>query len=79
MNDIQSAVIVAARRSAISARGRAFAGVSVDALAGPVLAAVAQDALEITGLAAVDEVILGNCVGPGGNPARVAALAAASE
>jgi acetyl-CoA C-acetyltransferase len=70
------AVIVAARRSAISGRGREFAGVTVDALAGPVLAAVAHDAFASTGLAAVDEVILGNCVGPGGNPARVASLAA---
>lgn len=70
------AVIVAARRSAISGRGRAFAGVSVDALAGPVLAAAAHDAYEATGLTAVDEVVLGNCVGPGGNPARVSALAA---
>lgn len=76
MNLETDAVIVAARRSAISARGRAHAGVTLDALAGPVLAAVAQDVFEATGLTAIDEVILGNCVGPGGNPARVAALAA---
>lgn len=76
MNAEKDAVIVAARRSAISGRGRAFAGVTVDALAGPVLAAVARDVMEAVGLTAIDEVILGNCVGPGGNPARVAALAA---
>lgn len=75
MNE-HDAVIVAARRSAISGRGRAFAGVSVDALAAPVLAAVAKDAFDASGVAAIDEVILGNCVGPGGNPARVSALAA---
>jgi acetyl-CoA C-acetyltransferase len=76
VNTAPDAVIVAARRSAISGSGRALAGVSVDALAGPILAAVARDASDATGVSAVEEVILGNCVGPGGNPARVAALAA---
>jgi acetyl-CoA C-acetyltransferase len=67
-------VIVAARRTAIGTAGRGFAAHTVDALAAPVLAAVA-DAVAPAGLA-VDDVVLGNCMGPGGDVARVAALRA---
>jgi acetyl-CoA C-acetyltransferase len=76
VSEQQDAVIVAARRSPISGSGRAHAGVTVDALAAPVLAAVSSDARGSTGAVDVEEVILGNCIGPGGNPARVSALAA---
>ncbi len=62
-------MITAARRTPIGTAGHALAGIGVDQLAAPVLRTLA------TGLS-VDDVILGNCLGPGGNPARVAALAA---
>lgn len=70
----RSPVIVAARRTAIATAGRAFAAHTVDALAAPVLAAVAAEVAP-SGLA-VDDVVLGNCMGPGGDVARVAALRA---
>ncbi len=77
MTPSSSAIIVAARRSPIASRGRALSGLTVDQLAGPVLAAVERDARRATGSSLeIDDVMLGNCVGPGGNPARVAALAA---
>lgn len=68
-------VIVAARRTPLALRGRALAGADVGVLGGAVVAAVVADA----GLArgeAIADVVLGNCVGPGGNPGRIAALAA---
>ncbi|WP_400999275.1 thiolase family protein [Agromyces sp. GXQ0307] len=68
----QAPVIVAARRTAVGTAGRAFAGHTVDALAAPVLAAVAAE-IAPAGVA-VDDVVLGNCMGPGGDLARVAAL-----
>lgn len=66
-------VIVAAARSPIGTSGRSLSGLTADRLAGPVLAAT----LERSGLRAHDiaDVILGNCMGPGGNVARSAALA----
>ena len=67
-------VIVAARRTAIGTSGRGFAAHTVDALAAPVLA-VAAAAVAPSGLP-VDDVMLGNCMGPGGDVARVAALRA---
>ena len=67
-------VIVAARRTAIGTAGRSFASLTVDELAAPVLAAVAH-ALAPAGIA-VDDVVLGNCMGPGGDLARIAALRA---
>lgn len=71
MSGALDAVVVAARRSPIGTAGHAFKGVSVDALAAPVIASVAKDVGS-----AVDDVVLGNCMGPGGNVARVAALRA---
>jgi acetyl-CoA C-acetyltransferase len=68
-------VIVAARRSPIGTAGHAFATVEAAVLAAPVLAAVAQEAGAATGTG-IAEVLLGNCMGPGGNVARVAALLA---
>ncbi|MFC4012071.1 thiolase family protein [Nonomuraea purpurea] len=65
-------VIVAARRTPIGTAGHAFKDLTVDRLAAPVIAAVAREA----GERPVEDVVLGNCMGPGGNVARVSALAA---
>jgi acetyl-CoA C-acetyltransferase len=67
-------MIVAARRTPIGRVGGVFKAVSVEKLMAPVLRSLLAD----TGLEAaqVDEVILGNAIGPGGNPARVAVLEA---
>jgi acetyl-CoA C-acetyltransferase len=67
-------VIVAAQRTAIGTAGRSFASLTVDTLAAPVLAAVANT-IAPAGIP-VDDVVLGNCMGPGGDLARVAALRA---
>lgn len=69
-----SAFVVAARRTAVIPRGGAFAALSIEALGAPVIAAC----LAAAGIApeAVDEVILSNALGAGGNPARRVALAA---
>ncbi len=66
--------IIAARRSAVVPRGGAFALLSIEELAAPVLRACLADA-GISG-AEVDEVIVSNALGAGGNPARRVALAA---
>lgn len=65
-------VVVSATRSPIGTSGRALSAITADRLAGPVLAAT----LERSGLspADVDDVVLGNCMGPGGDIARPAAL-----
>ncbi|MHA6802653.1 thiolase family protein [Salinifilum ghardaiensis] len=65
-------VVVAARRSPVTTAGHGLRDVPVDQLAAPVLRAALADG----GRDAVDEVVLGNVLGPGGNPARVAALRA---
>lgn len=65
-------VIIAARRSPIGEVGGMLRNVATDQLAAPVLRAALTDA----GLDTVDDVLLGNALGPGGNPARVAALRA---
>ncbi len=67
-------VIVAARRTAVAPVGGAFAALSFHDLAAPVIRACLADA----GLDAqqVNEVIVGNALGAGGNPARLCALAA---
>lgn len=69
-----SAQIIAAMRSAVAPRGGAFADLSLDALGAPVLRAV----LRSVGIAPdqVDEVIVSNAIGGGGNPARLISLAA---
>lgn len=69
-----SALIVAARRTPIATARRAFAAHTVDALAAPVLAEVAR--LVAPAGRAIEDVVLGNCMGPGGDVARVAALRA---
>jgi len=67
-------VVIAARRTPIGTAGRALAGVDVVGLLAPVLRALVDDLGPAA--PAVDDVVIGNCRGPGGNPARVAALAA---
>ena len=67
-------MVIAARRTPIGTAGRALARVDVVGLLAPVLRALVDDLGPAA--PAVDEVVIGNCRGPGGNPARVAALAA---
>ncbi|MBK8908380.1 MAG: thiolase family protein [Rhodospirillales bacterium] len=69
-----AAVIVAARRAPIGRIGGSLRHLDVAALAAPVLQAVLADA-RLTPTE-VDDVILGNAAGPGGNPGRLAALTA---
>ena len=66
--------LIAARRTAVVPRGGAFARLSIEDLAAPVVLACLADAG--ISLAQVDEVILSNALGAGGNPARRVALAA---
>lgn len=65
--------IVAAKRSAVLPKGGGFRELELHEIVAPIINA----ALAETGIEAgeVDEVILGNALGAGGNPARVAALA----
>lgn len=67
-------VVVAARRGPIGTAFHAFKDLTVEALAAPVVEAVARDVAPL-GLP-VEDVVLGNCTGPGGNVARICALAA---
>ncbi|MFF5790795.1 thiolase family protein [Paeniglutamicibacter sp. NPDC012692] len=70
-------VIIAARRSPIGTRGRALAQLRVEELAAPVIRAALADAEASHGAPiSVADVLLGNCMGPGGNPGRISALAA---
>lgn len=69
-----SAFIIAARRTPVMALNGAFARLLPHDLAAPVMLACLKDAAMDP--AQVDEVILSNALGAGGNPARVAALAA---
>ena len=67
-------VVIAARRTPIGTAGHGLAGVDLVGLLAPVLRALLDDlGRQAPG---VDDVMIGNCRGPGGNPARVAALAA---
>lgn len=67
-------VIVAARRTAVVTADRGFAALTVSDLAAPVLQAVADEVPRNGD--PIDEVVLGVARSPGGNPARVAGLAA---
>jgi acetyl-CoA C-acetyltransferase len=67
-------VIVAALRSPIGTAGRSFRQVPAADLAAPVLRALCVP--EWVDVAEVRDVVLGNCMGPGGDVARVAALSA---
>lgn len=68
------AKIIAALRSAVVPRAGAFSKLSLHDLAAPVIQSVVRSA----GIQAaqVDELIVSNALGAGGNPARVCALAA---
>jgi acetyl-CoA C-acetyltransferase len=72
-----NAAIIAARRTPIGSAGHGLASATAAELAAVAIKAVVAD-LRSTGLDAQDtaEVVLGNCMGPGGNLARVAALSA---
>lgn len=67
-------VIVAARRTPIGTVGQSLAGVDAARLGGAVVAAASSDLARLG--PTVSEVVLGNCMGPGGDVARVAALTA---
>ena len=67
-------VVVAARRTPIGTAGHSLAGIDLVGLLAPVLRALVDDlGPQAPG---VQDVVIGNCRGPGGNPARVALLAA---
>ncbi len=73
----REAIVVAARRTPIATRGGRLARHPVDALASLAIRASLDDAERNTGHhLPIADVIIGNCMGPGGNTARVAALAA---
>ncbi|MGN6611378.1 MAG: thiolase family protein [Angustibacter sp.] len=76
VRDARSPVVVAARRTPVGTTGRSLAAYDVTALTAPVLQALVADVSPAADAPPVDEVVLGNCMGPGGDPARVAALAA---
>ena len=67
-------VIIAARRSAIGRAGGMFRDLDVQDLAAPVLQATLADTPFSP--SDIDDVILGNAAGPGGNIARLSALTA---
>lgn len=68
------AFVIAARRSPIAPRGGALSGLRLEDLGAPVLTALLASAGVEAGQ--VDEVIVANVLGEGGNPARRIALAA---
>jgi acetyl-CoA C-acetyltransferase len=68
-------VIVGALRTPVGTAGRSLAHLTAADLAAPVLAALAG-APQVREAGRVEEVVLGNCMGPGGDVARVAALQA---
>jgi len=69
-----SPVIIAALRTPIGTAGQSLASVTAADLAAPVLSALVKSVdVEAANL---HDVVLGNCMGPGGDVARVAALAA---
>lgn len=69
-----TAWVVSARRSAVVPQGGAFRRLSIEDLGAPVMLACLADAG--LGPDQVDEVIVSNALGAGGNPARRLALAA---
>jgi acetyl-CoA C-acetyltransferase len=68
----EAPVVVAAYRTPIGTAGRSLADVDAASLAAPVLRRLSDE----VPARPVREVVLGNCMGPGGNVARVAALSA---
>lgn len=68
------AIIIAAHRTPIGRIGGTLKSLTVDALMAPILNTLLQDTTLQPNQ--IDEVILGNAIGPGGNPARLALLTA---
>ncbi|MBE7638430.1 acetyl-CoA C-acyltransferase [Sneathiella sp. P13V-1] len=66
--------VVAAKRTAVVPRGGAFNHLQADELAAPVISALLEELPEAGGH--VDQIIMGNALYGGGNPARLAALRA---
>jgi acetyl-CoA C-acetyltransferase len=69
-------VLVAPWRTPIGNAGHGFKDLTTTDLAAPVLSAVVASLRESGCSDEVDDVVLGNCLGPGGDPARIAALRA---
>ncbi|MFI2283306.1 thiolase family protein [Nocardia beijingensis] len=69
-------VLVAPRRTPIGNAGHGLSDLTTTDLAAPVLRDVLASVRGAGIDAEVDDVVLGNCLGPGGDPARVAALRA---
>jgi acetyl-CoA C-acetyltransferase len=67
-------VLIAARRTPIGTAGRSLAALTAADLAAPVIRALTDDLGPTRD--ELREVVLGNCMGPGGDVARVAALQA---
>ncbi|GAB3675574.1 thiolase family protein [Angustibacter aerolatus] len=76
VTDPRTPVVVAARRTPVATAGRRLAALDETQLAVQVLAAVAADVSALGVGQAGDEVLLGACTGPGGDPAWVALLRA---
>lgn len=77
MSEPTTPVIVAARRTPITVTGGRLSHLGAEQLAATALRASVDDAAISTGSdGAIGDVVLGNCMGPGGNIARLAALAA---
>jgi len=74
VSEQRRAAVVAARRTAVCPRGGALSSLQADELAAPVLTQLLTDAGVAPG--EVDQVLLGNALYGGGNPARLAALRA---
>lgn len=68
---MRRAVIVHAKRTPVGQKDGVLRGLDVSSLAAPVIRSLAADLEDV-----LDEVIVGNAVGPGGNIARLAALEA---
>ncbi len=68
------ALIIAAKRTPVGKRGGGLADVPIEDLLAPLIQALVIE----TGVepAEIDDIIVGNAAGPGGNPARLAALQA---
>ncbi|AYJ50949.1 thiolase family protein [Rhodococcus sp. P1Y] len=69
-------VLVAPWRTAIGNAGHGFSELTTTDLAAPVLQATVRTLRKAGCDERVDDVVLGNCLGPGGDPARIAALRA---
>ena len=76
MDAATAPVIVAARRTPIGTAGHALRDTTVDQLGAAVISAVCDDLAALGSTSPVEQVVMGNCLGPGGNVARVSALGA---